>query len=467
MKSSFKRFTLLALIFVLAVIALASCDALGNVLPGPVGSTTAAATTTAPQKDWALVLTADKTELSRGDTVTLSAVLKAAGEEDLPSEGTVFHVVSGSDYITRSGNKSATFTVLDTAPHGAKIKLMAQEGATLSEVITLTVNVPATSVTLTAGGAVYLPAGEERVLTATVLPVGAADQVTFTATEGASAVEIVGNVLKVKPGTPSGTRIKVKATVGTVSSEELSFTVGYPLSGISISAPGSLEILPGATSTVTVLKNPEDAVDSEYRLEFMNDCSRYASISGNVITVSDEAIPGTEISVRAVSGTKTSNTLTFTVGYPLEDLTISADVQNILAGKTATVTVTLAPVNATNGAYHLEFVNDCAAYATINGNVITVSSEATTGSLIKVKAVSATKESNVLTFTVGYPLEDLTASADKEMSSRVRRPPSRSPLTLPMPRMAPITWNSSTTAPPMPRSTATSSPCRPRPPRAA
>ncbi len=412
MKSFLTKFTLVILTIVLAVLVLSSCDSLGNVLPGNGTDTTTAVTTTVSPKEWSLVLEADKTDLARGDTVTLSALLRASGEEDIPSVGTVFHIVSGADYITRSGNKSATFTVLDTVPHGAEIKIMAQEGATLSEVITLTVSVPVTQVSLSAGGAVYLPAGEERVLTTSVLPAGARTDVVFTATEGADAVEIVGNVLKVKSGTASGTLIKVKATVGSVSSEELSFTVGYPLSGISISAEGSLEILPGATAAVTVLKNPADAVHSDYELEFVNACHSYADIVGNVITVSEEAIPGTEIKVKAVSGSKESNVLTFTVGYPLEELTVSADGLNILAGGSATVTVVKTPTNATNGNYHLVFVNDCGEYASIDGNVITVSSDAVTGREIKVKAVSGDTESNVLTFTVGYPLEELTVSAD-------------------------------------------------------
>ncbi len=410
MKKLFKPLTLVALLLAL-ILCCTACDALNGIISKPEDPSTDEPVTdgtTSTPVVYSLVLTASKTELSRGDSVTLSSVLRSEGAEDLPSEDVVYSIAAGGNYATLVGN---TLTVLNTAPHGATIKVIAREGATVSNEVTLTVSVPATELTVSANGVTNIIAGQSVVLSAAVAPEGAQSDIAWTITEGADAAVVSGNVLVINANAATGTVVKVQASVGNLKSTELSFTVGYPLSEISISAIGSLNLLAGNTAQVAVTLDPTNTTNGNYSLVFVNDCTTYASVSGNLITVSENAVTGSQIQVKAVAGDIESNVITYTVGYPLESLTIAPlGALNILPGNNAQVTVTLNPTNATNGNYSLVFVNDCASYASVSGNLITVGENAVTGSQIRVKAVAGNIESDVITYTVGYPLVSLTAS---------------------------------------------------------
>ena len=159
---------LLVLIFcLLALLVLASCD-----MAGDPSETTSPATTTAPTPpvQYALHLSADKTEAVRGEQVTLTAVLRAEGKEDIPSEDTTFTIVSGAAYVSLEGN---VLTVRNTAPDGATVVVQAKEGVSNSNTVSLKVRVPVESISVSAGGIQNILAGGSVQLTKTVLPAGA------------------------------------------------------------------------------------------------------------------------------------------------------------------------------------------------------------------------------------------------------------------------------------------------------
>ena len=351
-----------------------------------------------------LVLTASSTTASRGDIITLEAMLKVGDKQEQVTEDVEFSFVQGADSATLVGN---TLKISNTANHGALIKVKAHEGATDSNIVEIIVSVPATNVTISANGSTNLLAGSSTVLTHTITPAGADNNISFEITEGQDVATLSGNVLVVGATATTGKTIKVKATVGTVTSNELTFTVGYPLETITV-ASATTNIKSGEMAQLGVTITPANATNADYTWTFVEGAD-LAIIVNNVITVKSTAPTGAVIKVKAVAGDVESNVVEFTVGYPLETITVASATTNIKSGEMAQLGVTITPTNATNANYTWTFVEG-ADLATITGDVITVKADAPTGAVIKVKAVAGSIESNVVSFIVGYPLESLTAS---------------------------------------------------------
>lgn len=411
MKSILRKILILSLAVFMALFCLTACDT--GELPGeePGGEEPGGEEPGTEQVViYSLVLEASKTSAKRGDKITFSSALKAEGKEDIPSEDAVYEIVSGKDYATILNNE---LTILNTAPHGAEIKVRAKEGATYSNEITVSVNVAPTSITISAGGITNVTKGQSVILNTTIAPTGANSNIVWNILEGSQHAAISSNILVVNSTAKTGDKIKVQASIGEVKSNELTFDIGYTLNSVAITPTGDLNILPGKSAQVTVLFDPTNATDKDFELVITKACEG-VTVQGNVITVASTAKIGDTFKVKAVSGTKESNELEYTVGYPLANLEISASgVTNIPLNGEATVIVTVTPSNATNGAYELKITNGY-TNATISGNKVVLGENAKTGDIIKVKAVAldGTKESAEISFTVGYPVTDLTIKND-------------------------------------------------------
>ena len=353
---------------------------------------------------YSLVLSASKTIASRGDVITLEAVLKAGDEEETITEDLEYILVEGAGSAVLTGN---TLKISNTATHGTVIKVKVREGATDSNVVEITVNVPATAVVISANGTTNVLAGNSVVITNTITPTGADSDIKFEITEGADIATMSGNVLVVGANAPTGKTIKVKASVGTVASNEIAFTVGYPLETITVTTTAS-NIKSGEMAQLGVSIAPANATNADYVWTFVEG-GDYAVIVNNVLTVKSNAPTGAIIKVKAVAGEVESNVVEFTVGYPLETITVTAGVTNIMSGGMAQLGVAIAPTNATNADYVWTF-EEGGDYAVIVNNVLTVASNAPTGAKIKVKAVAGSISSNSVEFTVGYPLETITVT---------------------------------------------------------
>ena len=414
MKNALRSITLLLVVLMLAAFCMTSCDGIFDSILGteepPVDGGTGDGTGDGEGEDdpdpiiYTLVLKASKTEATRGDKITLTASLKSSEGEEPASEDVEYIIEEGAEYASLVGN---TLTVKDNANHGTKIKVKAREGATDSNLVEITVNVPASSIEISANGVKNLLAGSSVVLTSTISPEGASSAISYVITEGSDYSTISGNVLVVDSGAVTGKTIKVKAVSGTVESNELSFTVGYPLNTISISSDVT-NIVSGSFAQLYVNVDPENTT-SEYAWEFVKG-GEYAIAVNNVLSVKANAPTGAEIVLRAVSGNISSNELSFTVGYPLEKITVTTNATNIVSGSMAQLGVDIYPENATNGKYTWEFIEG-GEYATVVNNVISVNTNAPTGAKIVLHAVSEGGiVSNVVEFTVGYPLTSLNAS---------------------------------------------------------
>ncbi len=168
-----------------------------------------------------LVLSADKTTANVGQTVTFAVLLQKGEEKSVPT-GVTYAIVEGGDHATLVGN---TLTIKDTAANGAQVKVNATYDKLTSNVVTVTVSKPLTSLAISSDKTGEINRGSLVTLSVTKTPADAAAEVTWTVVEGADKATIEGNKLFIDGSAIGGTIIKVKATAGTVESNILTFTV--------------------------------------------------------------------------------------------------------------------------------------------------------------------------------------------------------------------------------------------------
>ena len=134
-----------------------------------------------------------------------------------------------------------------------------------------------------------------------------------------------------------------------------------------------------------------------------------ATLDGNKLTVSATAAPGATIKVKATSGELTSNEITVTVSVPLTALAATTAAEGELARGTSVILHKMLTPADCGATVTWVFVEGNTA-ASIAGDVLVINQTAATGTVIKVKAVSGSIESNVLTFTVAATQEEVNAS---------------------------------------------------------
>lgn len=358
---------------------------------------------------YTLNLTADKTTAKRGEEVTLAAYLHSEEAEDELAENAIYSIVEGGGAATLAGNK---LTISNTAVANTVIKVKAKIGITDSNVIEIKVDVPLEEVSISAGGVTNVLSGSSVTLTKTVYPEGAdTSNLVWEIVEGATLATINGDVLVVNDKVPTGAIIKVKAVSGDIESDKvLSFIVGYPLEDLNLAKPTVTNVLKGGKVDLTVTKTPENATES-YTWEFVEG-KDLASFVGDTLIVNENVATGSIIKVKAVCGDIETITVEFMVGYPLKGLTITQpETENILSGGKIDLTVTKTPENATDAAYSWTFVEG-EGLATFVGDTLIVNQGVATGEKIAVKAVCGSFETDVVEFTVGYPLKELNLTAD-------------------------------------------------------
>ena len=154
-----------------------------------------------------------------GGSIILSKTVTPAG-----ASGTVTWVIDeGADIAAISGD---VLVVNPTAAIGSTVKVHAECGEIKSEALTFTVGVPVTAIEISALGSTDIVKGNSITMTETLTPADAsAVAVVYTIVEGGEYATINGKTLIVKTDAPTGATITVKANVGAVESNELTFTV--------------------------------------------------------------------------------------------------------------------------------------------------------------------------------------------------------------------------------------------------
>lgn len=154
-----------------------------------------------------------------GGSVILQKTAAPAG-----ASGAIEWVVEeGADIAAVSGD---VLVVNANATVGSTVKVYAKSGDIKSNTLTFTVGVPVTAIEISPIGSLEIVKGNSVTMTETLSPADAsAANVTYAIIEGAEFATLTGKTLAVKSDAQTGAEIKVKATVGAVESNVLTFTV--------------------------------------------------------------------------------------------------------------------------------------------------------------------------------------------------------------------------------------------------
>lgn len=380
----FKKLSVM-LCFVLAVVALTACS----------GS------------EKKLVLTANKLEASRNEQVILSAFFEKDKNKEA-AENAEFDIILGEEFATIEGN---ILTVASDAENDAVIKVVATADDKVSNEVQIVVDVPLETITISANDVTNIMPGNSIILRKTFGPIGAeAKNFEWVITEGETFCAISGDVLVVNSNVLIGSVIKVKAVSGEIESNELTFTVGIPVTKVEIKPIGSAQVLQGGTVGLSATITPYNATDKEI-IWIITEGEEHAQMVDNTLVVNNNAPTGAKIKVKAVCSYIESNEVTLTVGVPVESIsikTIGSD--KALQGSTISLSATVTPENATDNNI-VWTITEGKDYAEIVENTLVVNNDAPTGVVVKVKAVSGSIESNELSFTIGIPVETVVIKA--------------------------------------------------------
>ena len=158
------------------------------------------------------------------------------------------------------------------------------------------------------------------------------------------------------------------------------------------------EAYPGETVQFTT-EFIGDQVDVKVNYE-IKEGSDYATIDEDgLLTIKDAALAGNEVKVVSKTSEKTSNVVSVKIVKKLESITIAAENNQIVVGSNIVIKTTLNPADAKAEAVRYEVIEGQDACSMVN-NLLVVDQNAVVDTVIKVKAVSGSVESNVLEFKV-------------------------------------------------------------------
>ena len=285
-------------------------------------------------------------EMVEGDTYSLVATVLPSNAEyegiswassntsvASVNQGTVTALKEGKTTITASaGGKSATCSVAVSAKY-----------------------IAVTSITLDKSE-LSLKVGSSDVLTATVNPDDATDKGVKWSSSDASIVKVDnGKVVAIKSGTAT-----ITATAGSCSAECV-ITVPVETESISIDKT-EISIAIGETATLTATITPADAADQTITWTSSN--PDIASVENGTVKALKA---GTATITAECSGKKAECKVTVTV--PVSGISLDKTELTIEVGKTATLTATITPVDATDKA--ITWTSSNAIVATVNEGIIT------------------------------------------------------------------------------------------------
>lgn len=385
-------------------------------------------------------LSADQTELERGDQFTVTASMSdnveayglqyelyydadkvsVVGE---PVEGDVFSGVDvgtighntatncitavaarAYDALTNGSIMSITFQVLDDASVG-ELKfnstiLLSDTAAgpleyTFTDNTELSVIIPVTDVSLNKTSTT-IARGETETLTATVKPDGTGSTVEWTSSDpSVAAVDQRGEVTAVSAGNAT-----ITATAGGKSAS-CQVTVNVPLKGITITG-NQTSIRKGATAQLSVTFDPEDTTDSKTVI-WSSDDSGIASVNQNGLVT---AVADGTTTIRARAGSVEGTYLITVEEVLLQSISIKKET-TIHRGEAETLQVTYDPSNTTD--------DRTVSWSTSDPTIAVVDGNGTISAVEKGQAVITAKvgekQANC-TVTVDAPLKSIVPTND-------------------------------------------------------
>ena len=325
---------------------------------------------------------------------------------------TIIWVVEGVDgkNVTIEGN---TISFGKNTPAGSAVKIYAASGSVVSNSFELVVGVALESIEITLDGSANIEPGTSRLVDFALNPANASDtEITWVIDNGNGFARINGGMIFVNADAPIGAQVTFHAEIGDVKSNSITITVGVVLEKIEISLAGSVNVDPDASRTINAEFTPSNA--SLKNITWVIDNGReYATISGGIITVNENAPIGATVTFHGEIGDVKSNELTIIVGTPIESITISASSDKVVKGNSVALSATVAPAKA-NASLIGWVITAGEEYATITGSTLTIKEGSPTGEIVKIKAVYNSEfvnvESNELEFTIMPTQEEINAS---------------------------------------------------------
>ncbi|MBO5983259.1 MAG: hypothetical protein J6Q06_05295, partial [Clostridia bacterium] len=325
---------------------------------------------------------------------------------------TIIWVVEGVDSknVTIEGN---TISFGKNTPAGSAVKIYAASGSVVSNSFEFVVGVALESIEITLDGSANIEPGTSRLVDFALNPANASDtEITWVIDNGNDYARINGGMIFVNADAPIGAQVTFHGEIGDVKSNSITITVGVVLEKIEISLAGSVNVDPDASRTINAEFTPSNA--SLKNITWVIDNGReYATISGGIITVNENAPIGATVTFHGEIGDVKSNELTIIVGTPIESITISASSDKVVKGNSVALSATVAPAKA-NASLIGWVITAGEEYATITGSTLTIKEGSPTGEIVKIKAVYNSEfvnvESNELEFTIMPTQEEINAS---------------------------------------------------------
>ncbi len=303
-----------------------------------------------------------------------SATLTAAGQTTTLT-ATVSPSTAGNKAVTWESSNTSVATVVDgvvtAVSNGTAVITVTTKDGSYNAVCVVTVAIPVsvTGVTLDKSSATLTAAGETITLTATVNPANANNSTVYWSTSNGS-VAVVSNGVVTAVGNGTAT-ITVTTEDGNKSATcEVTVAIPVKATGIVLDKTSATLTAIGATTTVTATVTPSNATDKSVR--WISTDETVATVADGVVTAVGE---GTAIIVATtVDGGYTANfKVTVSIAPDVVAVTgVSLDKTSVSfteAGKTETLTATVAPENADNKS--VTWTSSDNAVATVADGVVT------------------------------------------------------------------------------------------------
>lgn len=315
--------------------------------------------------------------MARGETDTLTVT--ATPEAALEGKTVAWSSTNG-DVVSVDQNGNITAVGRGTATITATV-----DGH--SDSVNITVNVPLTGISLNAA-TLNLTKGQSSQLVATLTPEDADGDNTVTWTssdESVATVDANGNVTAVADGEAT-----ITAAVGNLTATCEVTVKEIPLESIALDKE-TLELVKGATDTLTVQYNPETTTDDKGVTWTTSDAS-VATVENGVVTAVGAGTA--RITATSVMGADITDSCEVTVTAPLQSLTLTADgtIDDLEVGDTVNLTVGYNPEDTTDDK-GVTWTSSNEDVATVEDGVVT----AVAGGTATITATSVANENIAVT----------------------------------------------------------------------
>ena len=274
-----------------------------------------------------ITITGAKTELEKGEELTLSATINPADTGDdktltWESSDTAVAAVNASGRVTAVGGGETVITATSwnnvVGTYNIKVVVPMQDFTTEDEELTLN-------------------KGDNHKVSTTITPEDTTESKVITWTSSSNAIATVS-----EDGTITAIAGGEAVITGTLENQKrvtINVTVVVPLESVELDKE-SIELTPTQKQTLTATINPEDTTEDP--------TITWASSNASVATVNNGEVtavaPGTA-TITATVGTK-SDTVTVKVLKPIENFTISENEVTLNRNDSKTLTVTITPEDA-------------------------------------------------------------------------------------------------------------------------